>query len=230
MNFQTVSAAVTNRIGLPLAALIAAATICHAPAHAQADPKGSYVGLGAGQGSYKWRNPTPAANGSLCGFSNLTLCRDSPVGFKGFIGYNVTRFWGVEAMYFNAGKATIEYDQTFLVSLGPPVVTTVGRVSDRVILSGFGVSAVGTLPVGPAFISGRIGMTTTTASTKKEVFGQSTLQDRSRGRATLGVGAGANFWRQLGVRLDWDRVSGENSGGAKFEADLITLNLIYRFE
>jgi hypothetical protein len=218
MNRRTVSAAPGKPTGLLLAMLFAAAALWHAPARAQADREVAYAGLGAGIGNYKWRN-NPGGGNDICGFAGQISCEDSPVGFKAFVGYNLSPYLGVEGGYYNAGRANLTFSA--------PVV---GTINQKVILNGYSLSAVGTLPFGPAFVSGRVGVAAATISRKDEILGSSELVDRTKAQAIYGVGGGFKVWRQVSVRLDWDRVRGETRLNEKFEADLITLNVMYRFE
>ena len=207
----------TVRRWLPAAIALGALQL-HTPALAQADMETSYAGLGVGMASYKFRN-SPAGGSDFCGFANLLSCEDSPVGFKGFVGYNLTRNLGVELSYYNAGRASVTYDGGLL-----------GTVNQKVILNGYSLSAVGTLPLGAAFVAGRLGVSAATVARKDEIGGQSTQVDRSRAQVAIGVSGGATVWRNVAVRLDWDRYRGETRFGEKFEADLITINALYRFQ
>lgn len=202
---------------LPAAVMCAAALLTARPALAQADEQVSYGGGGAGLANYKFRN-SPAGGSDFC-FPGTLACEDSPAGFKIFAGHNLTRVLGVELSYYNAGRASITYTDPLL-----------GTVNQKVILNGLSLSAVGTLPLGAAFVSGRLGVSAATVARKDEVGGQSSQVDRSRAQVALGVSGGATVWRNVAVRLDWDRYRGETRFGEKFEADLITLNALYRFQ
>ena len=219
MNRRTVLLAVKT-CGLALSAvlLVGVGVLWHAPARAQADAEVAYVGAGVGQGSYKWRN-SPSGGTDVCGFAFQINCEDSPIGLKAFVGYNINGYLGIEGGYYNAGTVTLQQS-----------IPGLGTLERKLTLNGFSVSVVGTLPLGTAFVSGRAGIAAATASRKDEFQGSSQLVERTKSQPILGVGAGVKVWRWLVVRLDWDRVRGQTTANEKFEADLVTLNVMYRFE
>jgi opacity protein-like surface antigen len=202
------------------ARVAAAVAFCAVPlaAAAQADEEQVYWGLGIGQSSYDWKNP-PAGVSEFCGNVGQLSCRDDPIGFKGFIGYNFRKSLGVELMYYSPGAASQKFDS----SLG-------GVLEQKVVLRGFALSAVGTLPLGPAFISGRAGVAASTITRKDELFGQQQSSDNTTAQPTIGAGFGFKVWRNTALRLDWDRVRGKTAGGEKFDADFFTLNFMMRHE
>lgn len=189
---------------------------------AQAAAKQGYIGLGLGQSQYRWTN-SGASNDNFCFESNAVTindCNDSPTGYKVFAGYNFNTYLGAELTYYRAGNAEIIWTNSTPVTL-----------RQRVNLNGFGVSAVGTLPLGPAFVSARVGVAAATVSRHDDVAGTLIYRDdRSKTQPIFGLAIGTTAWRSLAVRLDWDRVRAVTAFDEKFEADLYTFNLMYRFE
>lgn len=218
MDRQIASTAPRRRLAPSLAALAAVATLWHAPACAQAEREIAYAGLGIGQSNYKWRN-NPSGSTGICGAIGQISCEDKPVAFKLFVGYNLTDNFGIEGAYYDAGRASLTYADPLF-----------GSINQKAILNGYSVSAVGTLPVGRAFVSGRIGVAASTLIRKDEAVGIGIREQRTKPQPTLGVGGGFTLWRSIAARLDWDRYRGESARGERFEADVVTLNLFYRFQ
>jgi len=190
-------------------------------ARAQALEGETYVGAGLGQSSYSWRNH-PLGGTDMCrsgGALTLLACEDSPTAYKVVAGHAFKSYFGMELSYYNAGSASLLWTDGVSPSL-----------RQRVVLNGFALSAVGILPMGPVHLSGRVGLAAANVARKDEQTGITLFASRTVTQPTIGVGIGATVWRSMAVRLDWDRVRGETAFNEKFEADLYTLNLIYRFE
>ncbi len=209
----------TSRFALLAAPLVSAFLFCSAPISAQANDERSYVGLGLGQSTYGWRNNSTGGSDFCPVGATVINCEDSPTGYKVFLGYNFTPYLGGELSYYNAGKGSILLDDPG------------NSIRQLVILNGGAVSAVGTLPLGPAFVSARVGIAASTVSRKDNQAGARIYSaDRTKASPIIGLGMGATVWRSLALRLDWDRVRAETAFNEKFEADLYTLNVMYRFE
>lgn len=85
------------------------------------------------------------------------------------------------------------------------------------------------VPVGRAFVAARAGYAAASAERSDEIGGVGNRSTKSRGEPVIGAAIGAEVWRNLSVRLDWDRMRGRTQAGEKFEADLLSLGLSYRF-
>ncbi len=85
------------------------------------------------------------------------------------------------------------------------------------------------VPLGRAFVAGRAGYAAASAERSDEFAGVSDGSTKSRAEPIVGAAIGAEVWRNLSVRFDWDRVRGRTKAGEKFEADLLSLSVSYRF-
>ena len=200
----------------------ALSTLLGSTTWAQANAGSAYAGGGVGQGRYKWTN-NPAGGSDFCVDASAVAtvsCKDKPIGYKAFVGYNINAYLGVEGTYYRAGTGDLTYTDS-----------TPSTIKQRVILNGFGLSAVGTLPLGPAFVSGRVGVAAATVTRQDDQDGARFYEaDRTKAAPIFGASVGSTIWRSVAVRLDWDRVRGKTAFDEKFEADLFTFNLMYRFE
>lgn len=214
------TAAVTPTLARKRVAIATAALVLSAgplSAAAQADAEQVHWGVGVGKSRYDWTNAPASAGGSFCGNQFLLTCRDDPIGFKGFVGYNFSPRLAAELMYYSPGAASVKFDSV----LG-------GVQEQKVILRGFALSAVGTVPLGPAFVSGRVGVAASTITRKDELPGRQFSSDHSTAQPTIGAGFGFKIWRNTALRIDWDRFRGKTEIGEKFEADFFTLNFMVR--
>lgn len=185
----------------------------------RADPlKGAYFSVNVGQSNYKWRNPPPGIPQDLCGLSGLLECRDDPIGWKLTAGYMPWRFFGVELVAYQMGDARIRFP------VGASVLEQVIRIE------GYGLSAVGALALGPVVLNARAGYAASTA-TRNDIVdaGPSLRSEKSRAEPLFGAGIGINVWRGLVVRLDWDRARARTALGEKFQADLYSAGIGWRF-
>jgi opacity protein-like surface antigen len=122
--------------------LIVAASVAATPmmgALAADNPTGPYVGVGAGQFNLKIDSlrDVPSA---------VSTIRDSDDNaWKGFVGYRFLPFLGVEAAYINLGRPGDRFNAT----------GSNGNYDVKV--SGFAASLIGTVPIGPVELFGKVG-------------------------------------------------------------------------
>jgi len=209
----------TSVIALIWTALISTLAQAQSPIEPAAK---SYIGAGLGMSSYRWNN-NPAGGDNFCSASTATLihtCEYKPIGFKVFAGYNFNDYLGVEVSYYNAGKGELTFTDTAADTL-----------RQRVHLSGYGLSLVGTLPLGSvAYVSARAGVAAGSVLRRDDLNGVRIYKhEHTTAQPLLGLSLGAHLSRRAALRLDWDRVRGETVFEEEFEADLATLNLLYRF-
>jgi len=136
--------------------------------------------------------------------SDLTGATDKrDTVWKGFGGYQLNRYLGVEAGYIDLGKTAIPG-----ASFSSKALTA---------------AAVGSLPLTPQFaFFGKLGV----AQVETDVNGASD----NNFDPTYGLGLRYDFNRQIGLRGEWERfrVSG-NPFAAKSDTDLYSVSLVYRF-
>ncbi|MBE0644804.1 MAG: outer membrane beta-barrel protein [Bacteroidetes bacterium] len=124
--------------------------------------------------------------------------KNNPVVFRGYLGYRLHRFFGLEAGYVTFGKK--EFDGTWEYVEGYPQ-------SDKGDISGGGVqlAALGMLPMsGPVTVFGKLGIIFWSLK-ESEVFAEYPEEHDASGSTPL-VGAGAEFdlVNVLALRLEWD--------------------------
>jgi hypothetical protein len=180
--------------------------------------RNSYFGLNVGVADYRFRNPPPGVTSDLCG-ANAFDCNNNPVGWKATAGYMILPYFGIEAVGYSMGEARAKTD------LGGG-----NTLQQKVRIDGFGVSAVGELPLGPVSLNARLGYAASSAVRKDDINGVSQGRtEHSRGEPIIGAGVGVRVYRGLFVRFDWDRVRAESDLGEKFEADLFSAGIGWRF-
>lgn len=185
------------------------------------DPlKNAYFAFNVGKADYAWRNPPPGLSKDLCSIAGLLDCRDDPVGWKLTAGYMIWRHVGLELAAYSMGDARIKFDAG-----GGTIVEQTIRVE------GYALSAVGAVPLGPVTLAARAGYAASTATRNDDVasLGVSTRSAKSRAEPIFGAGVDFKVWRGLTVRLDWDRARARTPLGEKFEADLYSAGIGWRF-
>lgn len=178
----------------------------------------TYLGFNVGVGNYRWRNPTVPTTDNFCPAGTFD-CRNNPIGWKLTAGYMFLPYVGLEGEYFTMGDAHAKTDLG-----GGSVLTQV------VNITGYGLSVVGALPLGPVSLNARLGYAASTAVRKDDVDGGNIgRSSKSRGEPFIGAGVGFQVWRGMFLRLDWDRARAETSFGERFEADLYSAGIGWRF-
>jgi outer membrane protein with beta-barrel domain len=184
-----------KRLGLSVFAALALT----AAMAAQADVQPGFY-MGAGFGSTKIDDD---------GFDDIDF-DDSDVGFKLFGGYSFNQNFAIEATYFDLGEASgsLGFGDTFDVGI-----------------SGFGVSAVGVLPLSDTFsLFGKLGYATYDIDAHVELAGVgSGNASESESDMTFGAGAAMSFG-QFEARAEFEAINVD--GG---DANMISLSGLYRF-
>jgi len=188
------------------------------------DPKG-YLGAGLGASKY---------SGICDGLPPQFSCDDQGFGGKVFAGYMFLPFLGVEGSYYNFGHGSTP---AYIVNPPPGTVSLTGEADVKSYA--FAISLVGRLPLGPAFIDGRVGYAGVTASlsgsapVRNTTTGAVTYYDAatrdSSGQVIYGAALGYNFGAAWTVRLDWDRTKGNDGRNPEFDIDLYSLGVAYRY-
>ncbi len=183
-----------------------------------------YLGAGAGQSNAKIEDGTftSALNGT--GARIATNSRDEKeTSYKFFLGYQYNPYLAFEGGIFNLGSYTFAATTTPAATLNGAIKNTVGSNFD----------VLGTLPLGERFsLLARIGVQ---SSKTRDLFTSNGLAltnptpSKNLISYKAGVGAGFDFTRNVGMRADWERYRVGDGFGGKMNADLYTLNLLYKF-
>lgn len=207
----------TGKLSLLTLALMAAP-------FAMAQDAGWYAGANIGQSNATIDEARIASgllnSGLVAGpFSNTERDR----GYKLFGGYQVNKYFSVEAGYFDLGR------------FGFATTTTpAGTLSGDLRVKGLNLDAVGTLPITEKFSAfGRIGVAY--ARTEDSFVGTgavNVLNPNPSSRDTnlkVGLGVQYAFTDALSVRAEIERYRINDAVGNKGDVDLASLGLVYRF-
>lgn len=183
----------------------------------------SYFGAAVGATRQTWKNPDIDLAGNRLCPPGVSKCEDSPPGFKLFAGYSFGRHLGLEGTYYYMGDANIEY--VGLDGNGNPALIHQGLLMD-----GFALSGVLTAPAGPLSLHARLGVAASRMRRDDAINGVTVgKREKTRTEPLFGVGAAWKLQPRLSVRLDWDRARGQTALREKFEVDLLTLGVQYRY-
>lgn len=176
----------------------------NAQSQAQATSAGFYGGLGAGIGRTD-------INGS--GIAGSTDRKDSV--WKLFGGYQFNRYIAVEGGYVDLGRASISGPQGF-------------ASTDS---SAWQIGAVGNLPLTPQFaFTGKLGLARASTDGSGSVSGIPFAASDHKTAPTYGLGMRYDINKTIGLRGEWERFRVSNAGfGGKSDADLFTLNALFKF-
>lgn len=155
--------------------------------------------------------------------TGLDTCDTKDTGYKLFGGYMFMPYFGVEAAYVDFGKTT--GSGTLLIGKGSTLTVT-GSLK----ASGFGLWAVGNYPIGDGSVFAKLGLAS--IENKLEATGGAFGSGSDKTTVTdiaYGIGGAYNFTKNLGVRIEWERYQGKIPGDEKFDLDLLSAGIYYRF-
>ncbi|MGE5161370.1 MAG: porin family protein [Betaproteobacteria bacterium] len=204
-------------------AVIGLALVLAAAAAGAQDGKG-YVAAGAGASNYSI---------DFCDVAPSS-CDDSDFAWNFRAGYYIFPWLGLEASFLDFGAGTVPG-----VLANPPANTVPIPTDSDIRTSGFVASLVGRVPVGPVSLVGRVGWGAITGKFR----GNAAVQDlttgaiqyfsaqnrETTGQFVYGVGLTFDFAKSWTARVDWDRTSAEDGRNPKFDVDMITAGVGYRF-
>lgn len=204
-------------------AVIGLAMVVAAASAGAQDGKG-YVAAGAGASKYSI---------DFCDVAPSS-CDDSDFAWNFRAGYYVLPWLGLEASFLDFGAGTVPG-----VLANPPANTVPIPTDSDIRTSGFVASIVGRVPLGPVSVIGRVGWGAITGKFR----GNAAVQDLSTGaiqyfsaqnrettsQFVYGVGLAFDFAKSWTARVDWDRTSAEDGRNPKFDVDMITAGVGYRF-
>jgi opacity protein-like surface antigen len=161
-------------------------------------------------------------------------CDDSDLAWNFRAGYHFFPWLGVEASFLDFGAGTLPG-----VLLNPPPNTVSIPTDSDVRASGFVASVVGRVPLGPVSLVGRVGWGAITGKFRGNAAVQDlttgaiqyfSAQNRdTSGQLVYGAGLTFDFGKGWVARLDWDRTSAEDGRNPKFDVDMFTAGVGYRF-
>lgn len=211
-------------MNLPLpAALTFVAAVAGIPAAHALDlsmPDGyGYAGISVGQARHEWTNPGTPLDGARFCPPGVSACEDKPVGFKLFAGQMFNRYLGAELAYYHLGEASITVDVPGL------------QLTQDVSIDGVALSAVGRLPLGPFELGARAGIAAARSTREDTENGipQASKFEKTRAEPFYGIGLGFRVTDRLSIRVDWDRARARTEFDEKFEVDLFSAGVGYRF-
>lgn len=205
--------------------LLALALVGATAAAAAQDGKG-YVGVGAGVSRFD----VEGCDGLPSGLE----CDDTGFAWNFRAGYHFFPWLAVEGAFLDFGKAAVPG-----VLLNPPPGTVPVPTESDLRASGFVASLVGRLPLGPVGVVGRVGWGAITG----KFSGRAAVMDvgtgavqyfdaetrNTTGQLVYGVGATVDLGRSLAARVDWDRTKAKDGLNPKYDVDMITAGVAYRF-
>jgi hypothetical protein len=182
-----------------------------------------YVAVGLGQSKH-----------DIDGCGSAFNCDDSAFAWNFRAGYHFFPWLAVEGSYLDFGAATVPG-----VLLNPPPNTVPIPVDSDARAFGFVASLVGRVPVGPVSLMGRVGWGAITgkfagnAAVQDVTTGQiqhfNAMSRDTSGQFVYGVGIGFEFARTWSARVDWDRTKADDGLNPKFDVEMITAGIGYRF-
>ena len=191
-------------------AFIVPATIA-APATGQST---YYVGGSVGQSKFKDIEPGVATN-----------VDDKDTGYKIYGGYQISPYWGVEATYFDLGKATA--NGTILNG------STVVPANLSAKASAWGLAGVFTAPITYGFsVFGKLGLVRSELKTSVSAIGVvGNNQKESSTGANFGFGAKYDFTSNLAIRAEWERLKkmGDDATTGETDIDFVSTGITFKF-
>ena len=211
-----------------VAAFATSATVLIPCAFAQ--ERGWYIGASLGQSKTKFDQGSAAADLAAAGANNTGFTADeTDTGWKLYGGYKFTRYLAVEGGYVNAGRFSLTTNVTNIRGIPFPPLRTSFDIKIKEI---FDIAAVGILPIGNQFsLFGKLGAYR--ANTELS-FSVSTVSEKESGRNNdfmWGFGAGYDFSKNLGARIEWERFNkvGDKEKTGQGDVNLLSAGLVYRF-
>ena len=193
---------------------------------ALAQDAGWYVGgsIGRARATIDDARITTGLGGQGLGTSSIED-RDGDTGYKLFGGYQINRYFGVEAGYFDLGN------------FGYTAQTTpAGSLTGDMRVKGWNADLVGTLPLmGRLSALGRVGVTSVRAEDRFSATGaarvpyaNATPSQRST-NVKFGLGLAYAFTDSLALRVEGERYRLKDAVGNRGDVDMLSVGLVYRF-
>jgi hypothetical protein len=166
----------------------AAGALASGSATAQENDRGFYVGGGVGQFNLKLDSIDQTDNA-------IRRLDDNDTAWKAFVGYRFAPFLSIEAAYVDFGRPKDRF-------------TTAGSGGDfSAKISGFEPSVVGTIPLGPVELFGKLGWLFYDVDASIDLDnGPGFDSSSSEQDFTYGGGVGMTFFERLNARLEYQRI------------------------
>jgi hypothetical protein len=160
------------------------------------NPRGFYAGAGVGQFN------VDIDNAQELGDTVDDLDADD-AAFRIFAGYRLTPYLSFEAAYVDFGSPSDEFEASG------------SRGDYRLELAGFSPAVVGTIPLGPVELFGKLGWYFYDADVRVSLDGGEVIRSDSSGDDFMyGGGIGLTFFERLNTRLEYEVIDIEDTDNA----------------
>jgi OOP family OmpA-OmpF porin len=206
--------------------VVAAASLGSAgiPAAMAQDNSYFYGGLSVGQARAKIDEERISSSLLGTGLTITSITRDEKdTGYKIFGGYQLNRYFGVEAGYFSLGEFS------FSANTAPA-----GTLDGRIKLQGLNLDLVATLPVTEKFsLLARVGAQQAKASDRFSGTGAVVVLDpnpsQRKTNAKVGLGMQYEFSPNFFMRGEVERYRVNDAVGNRGDVDLMSVSLVFPF-
>ncbi|HVY07585.1 MAG TPA: porin family protein [Burkholderiales bacterium] len=196
-----------------------------------------YIGVGIGYTSANIPSQTIDSISSqlavVNGASSTIIDKDrKSTGLKFALGYDFSRYYGLEAGYAYLGETKADMD----FRAGAPITTSVGTFNMKYKMSAYYLDLVGNLPLNNKWtLTGRVGAAY--GKTSSDFNGQPTTitlssNDKSEGKVREKFGAGVvyNINTSFGVKAEWEHYKlPDPLSDEKFNVDTAMISVLYHF-
>ena len=177
--------------------------------YAAENPSGFYLGAGIGQFNVNIDDIDQTDNA-------IERLDDDDASWKAFVGYRINPYIALEAAYIDFGKPNTRSSAS-------------GANGDyRVKINGFAPYVIGTIPVGPVELFGKIGYYFYDVDLRAD-FDDPLKPDIDSSKSDedlmYGVGIGATFFDHLNARLEYERIDSSRLD----DADALWASASWRF-
>jgi hypothetical protein len=206
------------KYAIPAAAAVALAlTAGTASAQSEDNDRGFYVGAGVGQFNVQIDDIDQTDEA-------ISKLDDSDNSWKAFIGWRLNRYISAELAYIDFGSVRGTFG-------GSPSSTTANGSSGNydVSISGFAPYVIGTIPLGPVELFGKVGYyfydTKTSFDLDDPLSHDLADSSTSEEDFVYGAGVGVTFLQHLNARLEYEKIDAKNID----DADALWLSASWRF-
>jgi hypothetical protein len=175
----------------------------------ETNDSGFYVGAGVGQFNVKIDDVDDTDEA-------LQTLDDDDNSWKAFVGWRFNKFLSLEAAYIDFGSVKDDFDVS-------------GSSGDYSLsMAGFAPYVIGTIPLGPVEIFGKVGYYFYDVDAKLDIdqpLSPDFDSDSSEDDLMYGFGVGATFFQHLNARLEYEKIDSD----VVDDADALWLSAAWRF-